>query len=82
MIQLVEKGFRPMNINILFMLKKVEENIHPMREIKKYIRSDQIPIATSEVENILDGINSSLDMAEENISDLKIIAVEITQNEI
>ena len=44
MIQLVEKGFRPMNINILFMLKKVEENIYPMREIKKYIRSDQIPI--------------------------------------
>jgi len=38
--------------------------------------------ATSEVENILDGINSSLDMAEENISDLKIIAVEIIQNEI
>ena len=38
--------------------------------------------ATSEVENILDGINSSLDMAEENISDRKIIAVEIIQNEI
>lgn len=35
MIQLVEKGFRPMNINILLMFKKVEENIYPMREIKK-----------------------------------------------
>lgn len=36
MIQLAEKGFRPMNINILFMFKKVEGNIYPMREIKKY----------------------------------------------
>lgn len=35
MIQLVEKGFRPMNINILLMFKKVEENIYRMREIKK-----------------------------------------------
>lgn len=38
--------------------------------------------AASEVKNILDGINSSLDVAEENISDLKTIAVEIIQNEI
>ena len=43
MIQLVEKGFRPMNINILLMFKKVEENIYPMREKKKK-RSDQISI--------------------------------------
>lgn len=85
MIQLVEKGFRPMNINILLMFKKVEENIYPMREIKKkkeVIKFLLIKNTTSEAENILDEINSSLDVAEENISDLKIIAVEIIQNEI
>ena len=84
MIQLVEKGFRPMNINILLMFKKVEENIYPMREKKKkeVIKFLLIKNTTSEVENILDEINSSLDVAEENISDLKIIAVEIIQNEI
>lgn len=65
------------------MFKKLEGDRNKMRREKKDIKKTHLEMTTtiSKSKTTLDGINSWLDTAEEKISELEDIAIEVVQNE-